>query len=661
MNIDENKSPQTTGNPQAPDESGNMSGKELFVGLNILSKIGVVFIIIGVIAFAAVSEEYLPNAARTAMVFALGLIMIAAGEVFYRKSSKIFAGALTLGGIMELFVADIISCESFYTLNGTAAIIVGAATSAVGMLLSVRYKSQPALIITTIFSFLPFLCMFDEKSTIYVGIAYLALFQCAIVIISSLLRCKAVPLVGVGCNFIITFFVWAKAMPDKMSDTGLVYAAALTAAAYAVVSYGIYAVYACIKGIKENSPVHTVLLAFSQTAAVLQTLLITAVCTDRVTAGIFVAVLAAVYLGATLFLTYFCEIKNSVVCCFENLFLGSLFIAVYVLIIGRYAYIVIHLLAAAVYILGVVKNRKLFRVWGYVTLGAAEYIFLMISVFSSTMDIFIVQSILNAAIWLGIMFFLAARKKSSWAFTVYSWAAMLNAAYICAYLIGSRLIGRLFNDGLISINETNFYGPMFWSLVLMLFGFVSGKLKHMKESSAALSITLYAIGMIALLCANLSTAGTDGNAVMPVILSIAVNAVSVLSALDMALRIKSLAPKFARAVGLTVSAFALYTLTVVLGANGWVSFASCIISIIYLAFAAAWIAVGFVRRNALLRRFGLALALFSSAKLFLFDFSGINPMGRTLMFIGFGITLLCISFAYGYCSKKLKDSEQNRK
>jgi uncharacterized membrane protein len=202
---------------------------------------------------------------------------------------------------------------------------------------------------------------------------------------------------------------------------------------------------------------------------------------------------------------------------------------------------------------------------------------------------------------------------------------------------------------------------MFWSLVLMLFGFVSGKLKHMKESSAALSITLYAIGMIALLCANLSTAGTDGNAVMPVILSIAVNAVSVLSALDMALRIKSLAPKFARAVGLTVSAFALYTLTVVLGANGWVSFASCIISIIYLAFAAAWIAVGFVRRNALLRRFGLALALFSSAKLFLFDFSGINPMGRTLMFIGFGITLLCISFAYGYCSKKLKDSEQNRK
>ena len=62
--------------------------------------------------------------------------------------------------------------------------------------------------------------------------------------------------------------------------------------------------------------------------------------------------------------------------------------------------------------------------------------------------------------------------------------------------------------------------------------------------------------------------------------------------------------------------------------------------------------------DALLRRFGLALALFSSAKLFLFDFSGIDAMGRTLMFIGFGITLLCISFVYAYFEKRLKNKQR---
>ncbi len=85
------------------------------------------------------------------------------------------------------------------------------------------------------------------------------------------------------------------------------------------------------------------------------------------------------------------------------------------------------------------------------------------------------------------------------------------------------------------------------------------------------------------------------------------------------------------------------------------TFTSFIISIIYIVAAALWIIIGFKRLNALLRRFGLALALLSSAKLFLFDFRGISDMGRTLLFIGFGVTLLCIAFGYGIAEKRLKE------
>ena len=91
-----------------------------------------------------------------------------------------------------------------------------------------------------------------------------------------------------------------------------------------------------------------------------------------------------------------------------------------------------------------------------------------------------------------------------------------------------------------------------------------------------------------------------------------------------------------------------------LGTNGWVAFTSCLIRILYILVAVFWIALGFARNKPLTRRFGLALTLLASAKLFLFDFSEINAMGRTLMFIGFGITLLAISFVYGYFEMKAK-------
>jgi len=102
-----------------------------------------------------------------------------------------------------------------------------------------------------------------------------------------------------------------------------------------------------------------------------------------------------------------------------------------------------------------------------------------------------------------------------------------------------------------------------------------------------------------------------------------------------------------------VSFYALMAVTVVLDSAQWLPFTSCVISILYMLTAAVWIVVGFVRLNALLRRFGLALALFSSAKLFLTDFSGLGAMGRTLMFIGFGITLLAVSFTYGYFERRV--------
>ena len=93
-------------NGNDPQKQGaSPSGGEMFVGLNVLSKIGVIFIIIGVIAFSAVSGGVIAEWLRLAMILALGAVMVFLGGVFRKKGSLVFGNTLIFGGISELFIA----------------------------------------------------------------------------------------------------------------------------------------------------------------------------------------------------------------------------------------------------------------------------------------------------------------------------------------------------------------------------------------------------------------------------------------------------------------------------------------------------------------------------------------------------------------------------
>lgn len=273
-------------------------------------------------------------------------------------------------------------------------------------------------------------------------------------------------------------------------------------------------------------------------------------------------------------------------------------------------------------------------------------------------------TIVDLVLWFGIMaVFIIKRRHETNLFRAYTLAAFLNAGLLCADTI-SRYVVDLCNVGGVWSNHLArlTFSALLCTVPWLILGFIVGKFKYMKTWGMVSSFLLYGIGLLCLFAANSIDSINRAFASSPhtlgvpaVIVTIAVNAASVLTVLDMTAQISRRAPKFTKAVGLIVSSYALLTLTTILGTNNYVKFTSCIISILYIVMAAVWIVIGFKKLNALLRRFGLALALLSSAKLFLFDFSGINDMGRTLMFIGFGITLLCIAFGYGIAEKRLKD------
>lgn len=650
----------------------------MYVGLNILSKIGVIFIIIGVIAFSAVSDGYIPAWGRLTMILALGAVMTFLGEVFRRNGSVIFSLSLTFGGIAELFICALVGRFGFDVI-GDGALIIGALTAATGLLLTVRYKSQALLIVTMIGAFLPVWAV-DTMMGYFIGGVYIAAVSAGAAMLCHrrgyfpakfvgvlLAAAEGICMYALGSNF-----RGITALDPKISNAVISTLHNITGIFCAVLVIAICAMYAgsvVLKSVTRCGGINkaeTTLLVLSQAFSMLLPLAFLG--GRNYAAGIIVLILAALYAVCTVMLSMALGQNCRIEQIFENLLFTALSIGIITFFPKMYSYMVFHVFAAAVIVTGLYRKRRLWLGWGYAALGFAELFFLFDCVSNGGDPLFKWTFLLNTLVWIAVMIFFAAKGRRGSLVNTYAWAVLFNTAFFGIYLVydtisAALISAKLLPNGMTNITRTlTVHRFLLTVVVWMIVGFAAGKLKFMKKNAAAASITFYSIGMFCLFVTNVTAYFNSWKhldlGVATIIVYIAVNVVSVLSALDMALRIKSLAPRFARAVGLVVSFYALMTLTVTLDLNGWAAFTSCIISIVYILTAAAWIGIGFARYNALLRRFGLALALFSSAKLFLFDFSGISAMGRTLMFIGFGVTLLCISFVYAYFEKRLKNRQR---
>lgn len=661
-----NPTPQYTA-PPPQNNAPNVSKGELFVGMNLLSKIGVIFIIIGVIAFSAASEGYLPDWVRMGMVLAIGIIMVVCGEFFRRTRSVVFANALTYGGIAELFIATLIGRFGFEVWNGTAAQFVGLAAAAVGILLSLRYKSQPLLVVTQIFATLPIFAADASAVSVAVSTICLMAGHAAVAIISRRKDYAVAYITGICLSFIHSCIVGLQAERIGFSDAVL-YDQTFIFSAFVIIfllcTAVCYAGGLLLNGAESGGAMFTwemagTVLSLGSTALMIHILLADTFDSTKI-AGIgdivFAIILGLIAVGFALRFDKRCSVVNALV----NIVLACVSLSVFMLAEGVFVYLVFHLLAVAVLTLGLFIERKLFIGWGFALLGISEIAF--ISNLGKDGAQRITAIIVNLVLWFVIMALYIVRKKhESLGFRLYTCAAFLNAGLLSSSLILKDLAHAM-EEADFRKAECRLLCSLICACIWLVLGFAIGKPKYVAEFRMGFSIIFYAIGMQFLFYTNIINWGANFNEVkfgaLFVFITIIVNIVSVLTVLDLTLQITAKAPKFGKAVGLVVSSYALASLTSVLGMNNTVAFTSWIISIIYIVMAAVWIVIGFKKLNALLRRFGLALALLSSAKLFLFDFSGIDAMARTLLFIGFGVTLLAISFGYGIAEKKLKDNER---
>lgn len=644
---------------KSPD---NVSGKELFVGLNVLSKIGVVFLILGVIAFSAASKGYILEWVRLALVFAVGVIMLVVGELFYRKGrSKVFSLALIYGGVAELFVSTLIGYYGFRIFGEFAVPGTFLGVSIIGFVLSERYKSQFLVILTTIASIIPLFMFHVEHEFVYFIVAAVIMgTHCANAIIARKRHYTVSFITGFVLLIAQVPMLYDLLIQNLDSDENRLWSIQLFPVIFAACGAFIYTAGPILNAIQNNGKINGSDLTG---AAIIQVvaMMYSWNYIGGIAAGIIMFVMAMIYaLTALCFILRFGSKKS-----FTDLLLNLALLAAVAGIFlslraGNIQYIVLHTFAVAVFVMGAFFESKLPRVWGIALLTLSEIQFwsLLSRYEGIGMKLFI--TIANIVLWLAILIpFIARKKYNATLFRIYTVLASLNAGFLGANIIITNVVPAL-KDFSIWTNKAGqaAFAAMCAAVLWILIGFVLGKLKYMKTIGIVFSIASYAIGLFYLMFSSFAGARSryngDSAGLVMVIMTILINAVSVLAVLDITLQIRERVPRFAKGVGLIVSGYALIVLTVVLGTNDFVKFTSFIISIIYIVMAAVWIVIGFRRKNTILRRFGLALALLASAKLFLFDFSGINVMGRTLLFIGFGLTLLAISFGYGIAEKSLK-------
>lgn len=685
-------------NDQNNRQPSVLSGGEKFVAINLLSKIGTVFVIASVIAFSAASEGRIPDIVRLILILAVGLIMLAAGELFRRKGSEIFANTMVYGGVAELMICAPIGRFGLEIFDDFGMLVYSTIAAALGFGLAWRYRSQGLTIVVTAASLIPSFSAVIEneysQASVFVTLPVFLMFtHFANAVISRKLRFDGAFITGICKAVTDVFFVIAYAsgyVDDWVYENHVFESAAeevpngvqrladfpyiapdLFAVIFLICCMVCYSAGALLNAAEDDGEIKAIDcagLCMPQGIVIFFVWVIFGLTSHDKLLGVILLVLALIYsliiAAFTLKFWKYCKTNTAL----TNLILVCVEIALFALFdTGNWEYMALHSFAAAVLLAGFFFERKLLKGWGWGLLAIAEIRFLAVLVESRGMPegFKLSAAIVNMILWFGIMAVLGTLKKprESIGFRLYSFGALLNAGLVCSNLISDDLM-KMFrhSDAFHDKAQQSAFSGLLCAAVWMILGFIAGKLPYLKKWKAPVSITHYAIGFCCLGWANFANMFSNSRNIelgtMLVIATVIVNVVSVPAVLDITLQIQEKASKFSRAVGLIVSGYAMMSLTTILGTNNTVKFTSCIISILYLALAAAWIIIGFWKNNPFLRRFGLALALFSSAKLFLFDFRGVDAFGRTLLFIGFGITLLGISFGYAIMEKRLSRSEK---
>jgi hypothetical protein len=259
------------------------------------------------------------------------------------------------------------------------------------------------------------------------------------------------------------------------------------------------------------------------------------------------------------------------------------------------------------------------------------------------------------------------KKQMSGSFIrIYKFFALANVWLFTFYLFFDVVEGALEDP----LRSTIFYLDylIFAILIVITFfyAYIFQRIKLLAGTGIrVLCVIMYIVGILMLIGANANSWPVTGSYFQPEIESIistvvaigilaGLGALSIFAVRDIMKTIVTGRKASVEMYPLIISGYSLILLTQILITQFGISFSSAVISIIFVLTALAWILYGFSRRFSIIRKFGLGLAVFSVAKLFLVDLSRLTQGYQIISYFALGGTLIAISYVYQYFSKRLE-------
>ncbi|MCL2058831.1 MAG: DUF2339 domain-containing protein [Oscillospiraceae bacterium] len=642
---------------------------ERFVGLNVLNAIGIFLIIIGAITLARFTYQYLSDLLKGIMLFALGAIMLGAGEILNRKKPNIFSLGISAGGIGVLYAALATSYFGLNILGMYPAIILCVLITAGAFTLSNRYNSQTIAVFALIGGYLPMFSFESGVAVVYGAMVYFIALNLFALLVSFSKKWRVSSFTGLALNIAGTIYICTY---FSSSDTAY---EKLILILYILFAFLIYTAIPIVSTYRTKAK-------FRNSDIIL--LAINTLCSSLTMYAVFYAfdlegyngLLAVIFAAVYLFLGRFIEKK------FEAdehraraLFYitGLAFVVLIVPLQFERIWFSLGWLAEGVILAtyGVVANDKRIKQPGFIICLLCLGSFIVFDCVQIDHYLFVYKYL---AITLGSLAILGAymyKKMMSGLFVrVYKYFAMSNVWIFSMYMITGKL-GAIFRAAYGRPVAFQVDYLLYAAGVIATFGlaYTYLRLKLLADrGTKILAIVLYIIGNIWLLFANIigSPVGREyfrtgtpafGITLAGTLILVLMTALSLFAMRDL---VRTLV--LGRRLGiewypLIISGYFVIILTQNLITQYALSFSSVAISIIYVLAALAWIIFGFARRYSFIRKFGLGMAILAVIKLFLVDLASLTQGYRIVSYFALGISLVAISFVYQYFNKRLEIKE----
>ncbi|MFR5876847.1 MAG: DUF2339 domain-containing protein [Eubacterium sp.] len=133
---------------------------ESFIGLNVLSKAGILLFLVGIIMLGRYAYVHMSDVFRGGLIYALGAVLIAVGELFHKKEKTVFSTALISGGVSVLYAAAATCYFAFSLYSVKTAFVICIAVTACAIALSQQLKSQVVCAFAAVGGYLPVVAVF---------------------------------------------------------------------------------------------------------------------------------------------------------------------------------------------------------------------------------------------------------------------------------------------------------------------------------------------------------------------------------------------------------------------------------------------------------------------------------------------------------------------